>query len=776
MFRRCPRRPCLSAFASLVVAGAVVSGGSTAAQDLAEYFGFSGLEIVKIDRGAGPIAVADMDGDGLNDLIAVNNFKSRVEIHYQRRNASPDGETLTPTRTNEIPGHWRFRREFVTVSHRVGAIVPHDFDDDGHPDLIYVGTPSEIVFLRQSSPGSFDSVARHRVKDLVGNKDALRIADVVGDAAPELLTIAEGKILVWGMKGSTITRLETLAGGAPIVACWVEDFDGNGRLDVIGVIPDDPSPLRLWLAQSEDGKGVLGPQLRFESPPLAEVSPVRLPNRPAPLIATIERTSRRMILLQLVRESIGQSGDRDAALSVYGFTDPASKVRSVVVTDADGDGLSDLLTTDNEANAIVLYRQVAGKGLQRVRSFPSLAEVGALAAGNVDDDPQAELFVLSEKESVVGRCEIAADGAISYPAPVPLPEGQTPVAMNLVRLNGQPRLAVVLKEGRTYSVALIAMDGTTERIGLGSASKSPDSIVALDADQDGKTDVLLLTGDKPMMMLHAEESGFKLRESKDMGQFGLVQAATSENTSVHDVDGDGIDELLIADRNFVRAVRFVPNPPAGVSPGWQVVTQFAADNPASKLVAITVSRGRIIASDTQNNRLVIFAAVHGASPREYRQLESVFARGFTFSDIHAGAFSGDGAENVLAVGSDGFAVIRLAGERLALKEVAAWRSDNERRVHHELTAGDVNGDGFTDLVSLDAGEQMIEIFTFSESGTMLHAASWKVFESRLFSGGEPRQFEPSACVIADVTGDGADDLLLLAHDRVLLYPQTTRPE
>jgi hypothetical protein len=27
--------------------------------------------------------------------------------------------------------------------------------------------------------------------------------------------------------------------------------------------------------------------------------------------------------------------------------------------------------------------------------------------------------------------------------------------------------------------------------------------------------------------------------------------------------------------------------------------------------------------------------------------------------------------------------------------------------------------------------------------------------------------------VADVTGDGADDLVLLAHDRVLIYPQMT---
>jgi len=51
---------------------------------------------------------------------------------------------------------------------------------------------------------------------------------------------------------------------------------------------------------------------------------------------------------------------------------------------------------------------------------------------------------------------------------------------------------------------------------------------------------------------------------------------------------------------------------------------------------------------------------------------------------------------------------------------------------------------------------------------------FKVFESRLFQGGEPREFEPSIALIADLTGDGADDVVLLCHDRVLLYPQTRK--
>jgi len=49
-----------------------------------------------------------------------------------------------------------------------------------------------------------------------------------------------------------------------------------------------------------------------------------------------------------------------------------------------------------------------------------------------------------------------------------------------------------------------------------------------------------------------------------------------------------------------------------------------------------------------------------------------------------------------------------------------------------------------------------------------------VFETRMFQGGEPREFEPSMAMVVDLTGDGADDVVLLCHDRVLIYPQTKK--
>jgi hypothetical protein len=367
-----------------------------------------------------------------------------------------------------------------------------------------------------------------------------------------------------------------------------------------------------------------------------------------------------------------------------------------------------------------------------------------------------------------------------FPLAVALPSGQVPVVQALVELDEGPRLAAVTKDGRNYQLSLVPLDGgaAADPVKLGSLSKQPDAIVALDADRDGNVDLLLLTADKPMTMLRAGKDGYTLLESKDMGQFGLVQAANGKNVATLDIDGDGVRELLVADRNFVRALRYDEKPAGGASPGWQVVTQLNADRGDAKLVSLAVLPGqsggaeRLVAADRENSQLILFERLPGDGAR-WKQTDVLTVSGFKFNDLRAGAFSGDGTVDLLAIGDEGFAVVRLAGERLDLVEVAAWRSEEQRRVHHEIVTGDVNSDGFTDLVLLDAGEQMAEVLTISESGRLLYGTGFKIFESKMFSGGEPREFEPSMGVVADVTGDGADDLLLLAHDRVLLYPQAT---
>ncbi len=731
---------------------------------LGDYFGFSSLDSIKIGDHAGPMYQGDLNGDGLIDLLIINNHKSRIDLLLQKRNASPDDD-VEVTRANEIPDHWRFEKEHVMVSHKVSAITLHDFNEDGLTDIIYASNPSNIVFLAQKPDGTFEKERQHRLRKLHANRSGFIVTDIVGDDAPELVTLVDGNIQVLPLEGDALGKPITFTTEDKIGWFILADYDGNGLRDIAGIARDSSEPLRLWLAR-QDGTDVrMGPQLRFEMPTMRDFAAIELPNRDDAMMAVIERSSKRIVLYELAIETIESSGDREASIEVFPFQ--GKEKRNQTIADVNGDDLFDVIATNTDDNTIVIYPQSASEGLSSGVPSPTLSGVEGIAVCDIDQDGAQDLFVLSEDEGVVGRSPLSVRD-IPFPKPMPITTGNTPVSLDAVKLGDTWKIAVVSKQKRDYALDLIDADGNIETVDLGALSRGPNEIVAFDADQDSNIDLLLLTRDKPMMMLQATDEGFTLLEDADMGQFGLVREASAENTAILDIDNDGQPELLIADDNFVRAVRYEPETTSSISPGWQVVQQVNLLDGESQLVSLTVSDGRIIVADRENDRLVL---IDQDAEGKWGEGDSLFVRGFEFGPIFASDFTFDGIADMLAIGDAGFAVVQLAGERITLQEVQSWRSDRERIVEHEFAIGDVNSDGFADLIALDAGEQMLEIFTFTDGGKMLYATEFKIFESRIFSSGEPSEYEPSQVFIADLTGDGHSDIVLLAHDRVLIYPQ-----
>ena len=742
---------------------------SASAQDseLSDHYGFNGLEVVRIDPGAGPINSTDPDGDGHEDLIVVNNYKNRIELHHQKPGAVEDDGEFQPRSVNELPEHWRFWRTQLPAINRVTAVIPRDFDEDGTMDLIYAGQdPAAIVFMKQEAPGEWAVSRRHFLQGLMASRDSLKIADVIGDDAEEIIAVDKGRISIWPLEGDALGPKRTISGGdTPFAAIFIEDVDGNGLLDITGVSPDDASPVRIWLADEQSGEKTLGAQLRFEMPPLREAAMVRAPDKDNAMLAVIEKPSKRVVLLELGEETMDAAGDREAAYETFAFEDPGNRMRKIAVVDLASDGSPDILATNTEANAISIYNQSPERGLSAAVIAPSYAELSGLTAGDLDGDGTPEVYMVSEAEGVVGR-SIVENGRLRFPESLAMSEGYDPVAADVITLDDGQKLAVIAKSGRKYALELLGSDGSEAMIDLGSMSRAPESTIALDADGDGRKDLLLLTPERNATLLLANEDGYAMVESP--GQEKLLRSAGPINTAVVDFDGDSHAELLVADKNFIRALRFNRSAPDSSSGGWVVMDQINAPRTDINLVALEpVGENRIAAADRENGHIVLFEKDPDSG--SWTAKETITLRGFRFDDLRGGLREGN--QELLAIGDAGFALVRLTGNRHDLAEVTSWRPEDPRELPHELGVGDINADGMVDVIALDAGLQSARILGLTELKRLLPAISFEVFESRIFTGGEPRDFEPREVIIADLTGDERDDLVLLAHDRILLYPQ-----
>ena len=92
-----------------------------------------------------------------------------------------------------------------------------------------------------------------------------------------------------------------------------------------------------------------------------------------------------------------------------------------------------------------------------------------------------------------------------------------------------------------------------------------------------------------------------------------------------------------------------------------------------------------------------------------------------------------------------------------------------------LFAVDLDGKPGDELLASDDGRRGLVAFAVAPGGRGLRQlAAWPVYENRAYpyGGGDeknPREAEPRAIAAGDFDGDGARDLALVIHDRLLFY-------
>ena len=777
---RAPGRPPRRRLVPALLAGALAVRAALADPDVAERFGFTGPEIFPIDNLISHLRHADLDGDGREDLLVVNNARSKINLLFNQTgqtNTTDAARRPAKRELNELPPDARFRIESLASEKRIASLVVADLNSDSRPDLAYFGEPKELVVLYREGTNAWSAPKRWPLEDGLLDMNALTEGDLNGDGRTDLLLVGESAVYFLAQTADhTLAEPEKIPYSGTVKAAQMLDLNGDGRLDLLLVNWDQANPFRFRL---QNANGQLGPEVHFTLPPFRSYWADDLDSDGKTEIVTIAQKSGRAQISHFVtRPAEPLAGAfRQGQFQLQPLTRTAKSRRGLVWADLNHDAATDLLVADPEGGQLTLFLQQADGTLGAARTFPAFTGIAEIAVADWDGDDRAEIFLLSTDERVVGVTRLTEAGQLPFPTPLNL-EGR-PLAMAAgAPRPGQPALLAVIADfDGKRELLLRAANGETRRQRLAETFKAnPTGLAWHDLDQDGLADlVVLVPYEKIKVLRQLEDLRF---EEQDVAPPG--GSAEQPWLSRADVDGDGCPELLLAQKNFLRAVTLVAEPPPPGStnkPAWifRVKEQINGVSSSSRLVgAAALTNGTnaipgLFLLDADRKVLTFCERSPAGVWQIVRNLPLPVTE---FNALQPLTLAGNRPPAVGFLGLNAVAWLPLDGEVWEFKELDNYETPIREGYLHDVISGDLNHDGRLELVFLETGKNHLDIVTYEPPHRLVPANRWQVFEERTFRGrlAAPTP-EPREALIADFTGDGKNDLVVLVHDRILLYPQ-----
>jgi hypothetical protein len=766
------------------VAGLLGAAACAGADSATNRFGFTGPEIFPIENAISQLRVADLDGDHLNDLVVVNNARSKINLLYNvtgKTNRTAVVELQKPE-MNDLPPGSRFRLESIASEKRIFSLAVADLNGDGKPDLAYYGDPKELIVLYNQGTNGWSVPKRWAIDDGQLTANALGTGDLNGDGRTDLVLLGENCIYFLPQKEDhTLGEPRRIAFSGSVKSIQVADLDGDGLNDLLLVNWEDRNPFRFRLQQKN---GELGPEIYFSSAPIRSYWADNLEAGPKTQVITIAQNSGRAQISEFKRQAgeklSGQFEQGQFEVLPLNKTDKAR--RGLLWADVNSDGLADLLVAEPESGQLSIYLRQTNGTLAAPRTFPTLAGVSDLAVADWNGDGKPEIFLLSSDERQVGVTQLDEKLGLAFPTLLPL-EGR-PLALAAGKLQGDaaPVLAVIVdqdakgEQGARRLLVTRTADGKTRSQRLSKDFRAnPSTLTFHDADQDGLMDLVVLMPYEKIKILR-QVPGKDFEEIDVAPPGGAVEQPW---LAAADVDGDGKPELLLSQKNFLRAVvlKREAGPDSAKAPGpwkFEVKEQINGTASNSRLAGATaIPNGTnaipsLFLLDVERKVLTLCERDRAGVWQVARNVSLPISEFGALQAIKLGA----GKTNAVAfLGLNAVATLPLRGQVWEMDELDSYETPIKDGHLNDVVSGDLDNDGRKDLVFLETARNYLDLVIFDANHKLIPANRWPVFEERTFRSRRGDATEPREAAVADVTGDGKNDLIVLVHDRILVYPQ-----
>ncbi len=745
--------------------------GGTFAEEkkLSETYGFLGPEIYKLDWGIGNLRVADVNGDGLKDIIVVNNEKAKVEILLQREREELEEEE---EELNVVPDDWRFKKEPYLSEKKIYSLDVGDLNGDGRADMAYYGDPKELLVIFGERDGWGDK-REFDIDDGSTRRGGLQIGDLNGDGREDLILLGKKVtyIIYQGKGGNLEEPIKYPNVTKDILELRIADLNGDGLKDLLYLAPSDPKPLRFRLQES-DGK--LGPEIGYRMPAPKAWFVKDFDGDGRDEVFLILKSSGRVKVLKL-KEKEGKADEFHLPqIKVYPFEKVSgAKNRDMAIGDLTGDRRLDIIVSDPSSAQLILYRGNKRGGLDKEEAFPSLVGGRTIKVGDLDGDGKNEVLILSTEEDVIGISKYEKGERLSFPKPLKI-KG-SPKCMDVADLNndGRSDLAYITKlDSKFYLIVSLQEKkelSISKEVELEQLDVDPRGLKVGDVNQDGRKDLMVFIPYEPMRILLQDGEGEFRDISKSEGyRKGLVQNVTISSLTMGDVDNDKLEEALLASKNFARSLL------VRKEDSLEVIDQYNGRSADSEIVGVAAidldgdGKNEIVLVDKWAKAISILKMERSEL---FRLVKDLKIGHFEFKGIFTQDLNRDGRNDLVIFGEEKFGIIHCGLEDLEFEELTSYETEIKKGKYGKVTVGEVNSDGREDVLLTEVNEHFLDILTFNESNCLVHGIKFKVFEEKRYRRDKKGGEEPREAVVADVTNDGRDDIILAVHDRILVYPQ-----
>jgi fibronectin type 3 domain-containing protein len=712
--------------------------------------------------GIGPIAlaVADMDGDGKQDVVLGNGSGKSLSIY---RNTATVGSISAASFT---------QTDFTTGVAGPGSTLNHgkklviaDLDGDGKPDVVAANLNSTgarylSVYKNQAEPGSISASALlpgQNVTDVGDEYGAIAVGDLNGDDTPDIVLLGRFSLFVFrnvlDLIAPSVPLVSARAGDAQNMLSWTASPEEDATTYKIygGTTPD---PEDLVTTVNHPATYYVHTGLTNGTPYYYRMTAVDGAGNESEFSAEVSATPEELFL-PVITEVTPASGNIGTTVTITGthfdatpdnnivrfgaviasvVTASATQLTVNVPAGAAYAPISVLNTTTGLTGSSSLYfSPTYGLPARDVNlterafaprvDFETVPDATFMLSGDIDGDgkPDAVVIGTTTNNPLISLYHnTSAPGIIeqsTFAAPVNLTGGQFSQAAVLEDLDndGKPDLIVANRFDDNISIyrntavaGSLSATSFADPVHLATGG-SPVSIAVADVDGDGKRDIAVSEQNTGTVSLfrNIATAGSITTGSFDT-KITFSQTSTPQRIVFADIDGDGAPELITAqsqqDQLSVR--RNTASPGSITANSFGAPVYFGASS-ATEIVTADLDRdGKldiIVRSESSTATMVFhntasIGNITTASLTPALEFQSNFAP----DHVAIGDIDGDGRQDIVI--SEG--VTMTAHRNISAPGVL----DNESFASaadlpllgdisaHGMTFSDIDGDGQCDLL------------------------------------------------------------------------------